>query len=556
MPTLTSSSAPTAPSAATSTAADPGAGRWLSHLSARGRLLLAVLAGLALLAGHDPIGWGWVGLVALVPLSLLARAASGSPRAIRAGLGWGGVAGFVFFGPLLWWINHLGELAAWPLLSGFLALYVALWVALMAWWGERRGRAVVAVAAWVAVEALRTVAPFGGFPWGQLGYTQANAGPLLEAARTVGVLGLTGLLAAVAIALERGGVAMARTVAAQRDGDARRAVLPGGERIARAGSRPLAALIGLLVLATLLFGTAPEPTGETVDIAAVQGFGVEGSTGRSLGRSRTIAEGHLEVTRRMVDSPAGPPDLAVWPESAFDNDVVGADAHPRLRATLVQALTALDGAPLLTGMIDELPDGRFANRTVAFNPDGEVEGRYTKRHYVPFGEYIPMRELLQWIPPLERVPRDGVSGDRPEVTELAGARVGSLICFEVLWPGLVHEPAAEGAQVLVMATNNSSFGRSAASDQHIAISQLRAVETGRWIVHAALSGRSALVAPDGTVHQRTGLYEQAVVRDEVPLVTGETMAMRMGAAPGWLAVAVLAGMLGWAGMARRRPHDG
>jgi apolipoprotein N-acyltransferase len=516
--------------------------------------LLALLSGGALLAGHDPIGWGWVGLVALVPLSLLARAASGSPRPVAAGLGWGLIAGGAFFAPLLWWINHIGEIAAWPLLTTFLALYVAAWVALMAWWGERRGRAVVAVAAWVAVEALRTVAPFGGFPWGQLGYTQANAGPLLEAARTVGVLGVTGLLAAVAIAIERGGVAVTRALGAQRErGDEpRQAVLPGGEHIARAGSRPLAAAVGLLVLGTLLFGTAPEPTGETVDIAAVQGFDVTGSTGRSLGRSRDIAHRQLEVTRRLATGPAGPPDLAVWPESAFDNDVVGADADPRLRETLTEALGVLDGAPLLTGVIDERPGGRFANNTVAFDADGDVVGRYTKRHYVPFGEYIPLRGLLEWIPPLERVPRDGVVGQRPEVTELAGAGVGSLICFEVLWPELVHEPAAQGAQVLVMATNNSSFGRSAASDQHIAVSQLRAVETGRWIVHAALSGRSALVAPDGSVHQRTGLYQQAVVRDEVPLVEGKTLAMRLNAAPGWVAVIVLAGMLGWAVTARRR----
>lgn len=515
---------------------------------------MAVIAGLALLAGHEPVGWGWAGVVALVPLSLLAREVSGGPRPLRAGFGWGMLAGAAFFGPLLWWIHNIGELVAWPLLTGVLAPFVGAWVALLAWWGERRGRAVLAVAAWVALEMVRTVAPFGGFPWGQLGYTQANAGPFLEAARGVGVLGLTALLAAIAIAIERGAVAIGRAARAApaASGEGPRAVLPGGEQIARAGSAPLAVMIGLLVVGTLAPGAPAEPTGETLDIAAIQGFHTAGSTGRDLSRSRFVADGQLEVTRRVAASSEGPPDLAVWPENALDHDVLGPGSHPELRQRLDAGLAALDGAPLLSGMIEERPANRFINSMVAFGAEGDVLGRYDKRQYVPFGEYVPFRELIEWAPPLERVPRDGIEGDGPEVMELAGAKVGSVICFEVVWPSLVHEQVEAGAELLVVATNNSSFGESVASDQHIAFSQLRAVETGRWVVHAALSGRSALVAPDGTVHQRTGLYEQDVVRGDVPLVGEHTMAMAVGNAPGWVAVVVAVAMIVGGLFARRR----
>lgn len=513
-----------------------------------------MVAGLALLAGHEPVGWGWAGVVALVPLSLLAREASVGPRPLRAGFGWGLLAGAAFFGPLLWWIHNVGEIAAWPLLTAVLAPFVGGWVALLAWWGERRGRAVLAVSAWVALEMVRTVAPFGGFPWGQLGYTQANAGPLLDAARGVGVLGLTALLAAIAIAIERGAVAVGRAVrtAPAGAGDPPRAVLPGGEQIARAGSGPLAAMIGLLVVGTVAPGAPAEPTGETVDIAAIQGFDTAGSTGRDLGRSRFVADGQLEVTRQVAASAEGPPDLAVWPENALDHDVLDPTSHPELRQRLDAGLAALDGAPLLSGMIEERPANRFVNSMVAFGTEGEVLDRYDKRQYVPFGEYVPFRELIEWMPPLERVPRDGIEGDGPEVMDLAGAKIGSVICFEVVWPGLVHEQVEAGAEVLVVATNNSSFGESVASDQHIAFSQLRAVETGRWVVHAALSGRSALVAPDGTVHQRTGLYEQDVVRGDVPLIAERTMAMTVGNAPGWIAVLVAVAMIGGGLIARRR----
>lgn len=517
--------------------------------------MLAVLAGLALLAGHEPVGWGWAGLVALVPLSLLARDVSGGARPLRAGVGWGLVAGVVFFGPLLWWIHNIGEVVAWPLLSAALAPFVAAWVALLAWWGDRRGRAVLAVAAWVALEMVRTVAPLGGFPWGQLGYTQANGGPFLEAARSVGVLGITGLLAAVAVAVERTAVAVTRavrTAPAASDTD-RLAVLPGADHVARAGSVPLAVMVGLLVVGTLARGAPPEPTGETVDVAAIQGFGVQGSTGRELGRSRAVADGHLALTRQVAASAQGPPDFAVWPENALDHGVLRQGRNPELRDQLEAALAALDGAPLLAGMIQDRPNNRFVNSMVAFDGDGGVLGRYDKRQYVPFGEYIPFRELIEWLPPLQRVPRDGIEGDGPVVMDLAGAPVGSVICFEVVWPGLVHDQVAAGAQMLVVGTNNSSFGESVASDQHIAFSQLRAVETGRWVVHAALSGRSALVAPDGSVHQRTGLFEQAVVRDEVPLIDERTMAMGVGNAPGWIAVLATVGMIGARLATRRRP---
>jgi apolipoprotein N-acyltransferase len=178
-----------------------------------------------------------------------------------------------------------------------------------------------------------------------------------------------------------------------------------------------------------------------------------------------------------------------------------------------------------------------------------------KRQPVPFGEYIPFRPLVDWYPPVNRMrPTDAVAGTEPAVLDagLDGVRVGAVICFESVFPRLVHSQVREGANVLVVGTNNSTFGRTGMSDQHLAFSSLRAVETGRWIVHAALTGKSGIVAPDGSVTQETGVYEQALLRADVPLVEGRTLATAVGDGVGWAALALTVAGLGAAGWRTRR----
>ncbi len=131
---------------------------------------------------------------------------------------------------------------------------------------------------------------------------------------------------------------------------------------------------------------------------------------------------------------------------------------------------------LANATVDADPDGRRAeNLDVLFDPDGEIVGTYTKHHLVPFGEYVPFRsELEGWIPALEEVPRDFVRGKTTGLFDVAGTRIATVICFESAFGHEVRSLVRDGAQVIVVSTNNRSYRRSANSAQHLAFAQIRA----------------------------------------------------------------------------------
>ena len=472
------------------------------------RLGLALAGGVLLYAGHPPWDQAWAGYLAVVPLLFLARDVGAGRRPVRAGLGWGVVAGLAFFLPLLTWIGRFG-VAPWILLALMEALSIGAFVALVAAWGVERGRAMVAVVAWVGLEWLRSIIPLGGFPWGVLAYTQHGGGPVLPVARVFGALGVSAVLVAGATIIEAVAVALFR----RRWG-----------ALLRAGVCLLAILLLLIAVPA-----PPAPTGSTVDIAAVQGNDVElppfvdrTNTARVL----DIAGRMTAVTARLAQSPEGLPDVVVWPENALDSD-------PRTTPAVgdqVRAAQAMIGdATLLAGaLLDGEQPATFRNTIVRFGPDATIAEVYDKRILVPFGEYVPLRALLGGLPPLRAIPSDGVIGTEPKVFDVDGALIGPVTCYESIFGSLVRDQVREGAQVLVVSTNNASFGRTPAAPQHLAFSQVRAVETGRWVLQAGISGISAVIDNEGRATQETELFTQAIVRDDFPLVDGDTLYVRLG----------------------------
>jgi apolipoprotein N-acyltransferase len=462
-------------------------------------LAAAAASGLLLWAALPPLDLGPVAFVAMVPF-LWALRGSRARRGALLGL----VCGVAFYGPLLSWILPLSTLG-WAVL----VLGVGAWVSVfgafasLVWRDDAPIRSAVALGAgWAVVEWLRLAWPFEGWGWVGLGYTQHDNPLLLPAASVIGALGISFLLVAINASVLSG---------ALRVGEWRRALIPLGAAVA------LALAPGLI--------PAPRPDGPRVEVALVQGnVPVSVGTQSRIIEDRVVAENHAALNLQLAEDP---PDLAVWPENALDQDPTRDPSLGRLVSDSIRTV----GASTLVGAITETPDGRLLNENLLYSPDGVVVDRYAKQHLLAFGEYVPFRDYLDWIPDVGLVRADLSPGEEPGRFRIPGAGFGSVICYENAFPGLVRDTLTPDEGFLVVSTNNSTFGVSSAPEQHLVLSELRAVETGRWVVHAALSGISAFISPAGAVTGRTGLFERSLLRGEFPAATGSTIYDLVGA---WL----------------------
>jgi apolipoprotein N-acyltransferase len=439
------------------------------------------------------------------------------------------VFGLVFFGLLLSWLGLLtgvGYGAVTVAQAGWMALFFAY--AASVWRAGRPMRTALAIGAgWAAIEWLRSVFPFGGLTWAGLGETQHDNPLLLPLASVLGAHGIALVVAAINV------LVVEALVGVRRPGEWRRWAWPAGAGVA----------LAVIPLAIPL----PQPKGPPVDVAVVQG----NVPPRVGARSRIIedvivAENHAALHRELAGDP---PDLVIWPENSVDRDPT---RDPALRRLVTDAIRSV-GARTLIGAITETDEGQLRNELLLYSSDGQVVERYAKNVLLPYGEYVPFRRYLQWIPDIVRVPVDLQPGNATGRFEIGGATFATLICWENVLPGYVRRAVGDGTGFLVVATNNSTFLQSPASAQHLVMSEMRAVENGRWLVHGALSGITAIVSPRGDAFQRTGLYEQAVVRAEIPTAGGRTI---WGVIGGWVPAGFFVGAaLGFLVPRRARRRD-
>ncbi|GAA4666160.1 apolipoprotein N-acyltransferase [Streptomyces chumphonensis] len=499
---------------------------------------LAVLGGLALAGAFPPVDAWPLSLAAVAALSLLTRG-----RTVRQGAWAGLLFGLGFFVGLLQWLRVIG----WDTVFG-LSLLQALFLALLGGGLAATSRLPLwplwGACLWVAEEWARDRVPLGGFPWGRLAF--ANTGSPFTPLAALG--GAPLVTFAVALA---GTLAAASAVALWRWRSAPREAPGTGDTPARPAHRalrPAAAAAGLATAVTLAGYAVPVPTDadEHVDIAVVQGD-VQQPGMDFLGRPMMILENHVEPTVELAEDVAAGraerPDLVIWPENASDLDPY---RYPEAYAAIDRAAKAI-GVPILVGALVDHPtrEGYVENQGIVWDPVSGPGDSYTKQHPVPFGEYVPFREQLsKVISRLERVPRDFWPGDEPGVLQVGPARLGDVICFEVAYDEIVRDTVRAGARALVIQTNNATYGNTGQPEQQLAMSRLRAIEHGRAVVTAAPSGISAVVAPDGTVEQRTEEFTQEVLTARLPLRDGLTLADRVGSAPEWTLAMV--GLLSWA----------
>ncbi|MFD6564172.1 apolipoprotein N-acyltransferase [Micromonospora profundi] len=529
---------------------------------------MAVVAGLALLLAFPPYGvWP------LAPVGVALLAAAAHRRRLRAGAGVGFLTGVALFAPLLSWTNlHTGYLP-WVLLSLLQAGYLALLGAATAWVSPLADRGRWAWPAltgllWVGQEALRDRTPFGGFPWGRLAFSQDES-PLLRLAALGGAplvtfaVALTGGLLVTAAWRAWATLSAARqapTDTAPTDADVRDSApggrAPTGAAPARRWTPVIAPAVAAVavVAAGLLVPVAAAGSGAPVTVAIVQGnvprLGLDFNAQR-----QAVLNNHVDATIELAGQVAAgtqrQPDLVVWPENSSDIDPL---RNPAAGARISRAADAIR-APILVGAVLLGPGpGQVRNAGILWQPDtgADMSQLYTKRHPVPFAEYVPLRDIARMVSDkVDLVRNDFVPGSTPGVVRAGPIVLGDVICFEVAYDEVVRDTVTGGAQLLVVQTNNATFDVAEARQQ-LAMVRLRAVEHGRPALMASTVGVSGFVAPDGRVSDATGFNTREVVVRELRLHDGRTLATRLGWWPelalAGLAVAALVG----AGVLRRR----
>ncbi|MGN6578168.1 MAG: apolipoprotein N-acyltransferase [Nocardioides sp.] len=498
------------------------------------RLALAAVSGLLAAVSFEPFGWAY-----LLPLAVAGATLAVRGCGAKLAFGTGTVFGLVFMLVLLPWLRIIGP-DAWVALSLLEALFYGLagvataLVLRLRWWP------LWAASVWVGVELLRGSVPFGGFPWGRLAFAVVDT-PVAPAFAYVGSSGTTYLVALVGTTLAWTALNLRRVPV--------RAV----------GALLLACVLAVIFDARPVNSPSPNADYNPFTVAAVQG-NVPGEGMEAFAERRAVLDNHvnatLDLARRIAAGETSAPDLLIWPESSTDIDPF---RDPTAYAQIQQAVDAV-GVPVLVGaMVDGDEPSDVYNQGIVWHPGTGPGERYSKRHPVPFGEYIPFRDVLaQFFRRLDQIPRDMVPGTKPGVLEMNGITFGDVICFEVAYDEVVREAVTPRTRALVVQTNNATYMGTGQVEQQFAIARLRAIETGRPVVVAATNGVSGIIGTDGRVIERAPVRTQTVVQASVlgPVSTPLALALGRWVQPGLSTICAIAVVLALGLGYRRRSRPG
>jgi apolipoprotein N-acyltransferase len=439
----------------------------------------------------------------------------------------------VYFACTLYWladtVSTFGgqSFAVGVLVAGVLVAYLALFPAAFGLILARLCRnlgtrgLLLAPAVWVTTELGRQYV-WVGFPWILLGYSQVTVLPVVQTASLIGVYGLSALIAAVSTA--------AAFVATDR----------GRVRWVVAG------VMALLLAAAVTWGygrLAASPLlsrGTAVRVAVLQG-NVAQEQKWDPARRGAITDLYLDMTRRALAQGA---TFIMWPESSypvfFEQDILGGAAVRRLAvesgATLLIGSDQIE--PVRSSADTEKAESRYYNAAFLLKPDGSTGAVYRKMQLVPFGEYVPLKTLLFFVGPIVEAVSDFTPGTDPVLLPVGTHTASTAICYEVIFPNLIRRFVQDGSELLTTITNDAWYGRSSAAYQHWDQASMRAVEQGRYLARAANTGISGFVDPYGRIMQKTGLFEPAILVQDVRFLTDRTVYNRIGDLVAWLSLAM------------------
>ncbi len=487
------------------------------------RIAASIAAGLLVCTGFPPFDW-WVS--PFVGFMLLAWVMTHSSTSRAGGFGYGFLFGLAFYVPLLPWIGSFVGTVPWLALSAMEALFPAVFGLLAVVVRRLPGWSLWLACLWALAEWLKSTVPFGGFPWGVVGYSQ-DGGPMLVIAHFGGAP-----LVSFAVALVGFSVA-AIAIEAYRwwRGDH-----PAGHHLPPAVMLPGVSVA--LVLLTVALATpyvrqsgAGAIDDPTTTVAAVQGnvprLGLDFNAQR-----RAVLDNHVKETLRLAEDVragrAAQPNVVIWPENSSDIDpIVNRDAADQINA----AADAIR-APILVGAVVAAPgytpqDPQATNTVIVWDPVGGPGERHDKKIVQPFGEYLPWRGFFRLLSSFADRAGYFVPGTGNGVVHAAGIPIGVTTCWEVLFDRAARESVLNGAQFIAMPTNNATFDE-LMSAQFLGFARLRAVEHDRYVVVAGTTGISAVIGPDGHELGRTAFFEPAYLDAQIRLKSGLTPATRWG----------------------------
>ncbi len=451
-------------------------------------------------------------------------------------LGW--IAGTAFFAITYWWfaetagrfIAPFGFLLALGPAIGDSFFGFALVGALVAFDAqalarrERSARALVPLAGaaaftlgeWVRSEALGEIA----VPFGSLGYTQVTS-PLAPVAAFAGSYGITFLLCVLAAY-----AAYAIRMRAVR----------GSGIDAGAGAT------GVVLCVALAWAFWPA---RTLDVPLTRVAAIQAN----IAQSAKFTPGSVDEAVRRYESltlraATTHPSIVLWPETVIPTAL---NNRPELQARFARLARRVD-SELVIGTLSVGPTGEY-NVLYFYRPDGGLDAIYRKRQLVPFAEHLPWAPLFTWIPWTREI-SDFSEGTTNGVVAVDGLRIAPIICWESAFTDLIGDDARAGARAILVSTDDAWFGTTAGPYQHAQIAQMRALESGRWIVRAASTGVSGIVAPNGRYTHASALDERAVVTGEIGRGFDTLYDAVGGNAIGGLAAVIYVSVTGWG----RRPR--
>ena len=438
-------------------------------------------------ASFAPIALWWCAPIALALLIHLLHQPELKHRLIAVA-----IFATAFFAPLLSWTNTYVGNVPWIILT-LLQIALLTPLGLLRLQKSKPWLLLLFPSFWILIELVRTRFPFGGFGWGRAAFSQPDA-PYALIAQLGGVP-----LLSFAVALI--GVALYLLVV----------------------DRKLKALwlIILIAFPTILLGSNRSDEGRDFNFIAVQG-GVPQLGLEFNARATAVFENHLRATRAYLAKRVGTPDVILWPENSVDVDPFRTPFVSRRIQTLVDEFST----PLILGAVLESGE-KFHNASMLWLPRTGSSSIYIKQHLTPFGEYIPLRTIAEFISPYAKSVAGFLPGKETVLHHVGKAILAPIICFELLDDHIGRE-MGKRSNVLVIQTNSATFGRSPESEQQLQISRIRSIEHQRYAASISTSGISALIDPYGKVSQRHEIGQSAVIDSSIALIGSVTPSDKYG----------------------------